>query len=364
MLFERHLFCEASAEHPRYCCGGFIELKDGRLMMVNMEYMAGNVHSEFAGDDEAPCRLCALYSTDRGRTWGGHRVLVENNPGDINVHLPAILRLKDGGILYYFVRYHNLELYTQTTFTGYINRSDDEMESFSQIAEVKYNAHGFLTLRSGRIALPYHKPVGPWGKEVLHAGAIYSDDLGHTWTASNEITLPLRGAMEPRIAQRRDGSVFMTMRTQLGNVFSSVSTDDCATWAKPQPTGLRASESMAGLYPIQDTGDMIIIWNECEEYDYEYNHCGKRTPLTVAVSKDGGETWVHKKHVETAPDYEFTNPHCYFTSYGELIIAYETSKMKIVEFPGLFGRERMSMRAIIADIEWLYSDADDVAGIM
>ena len=364
MLFERHVFHEAAAEHPRYSCGGFLELKDGRLMMVYQEYLAGNTRSEFSGDDEAPCRLCAMYSTDRGRTWGGHRVLVENNPGDVNVHFPAVLRLADGSILFYFLRYHNLELYAQTTFTGYMNRSDNEMESFTPITEVKYDGHVFLTLRSGRIVLPYLRPDGPWGKELIYSGTIYSDDLGHTWTASSEITLPLRGAMEPRIAQRRDGSVFMVMRTKLGNVFSSVSTDECATWSKPQPTGLRAPESMAGLHPIGDTGDMVILWNEVEEYDYQYNHCGKRTPLTIAVSKDGGETWVHKKQIETDPDWEFTNPHCYFAPDGELIIDYEASKMKIVEFPGLFGRERMSMRAIIADLEWLYSDAEDVEGIM
>jgi hypothetical protein len=69
------------------------------------------------------------------------------------------------------------------------------------------------------------RPDGPWGKEHFCAGTIFSDDLGHTWTASSEITLPLRGAMEPRIAQRRGGSVFMVMRPNLGNVFSSVSTD-------------------------------------------------------------------------------------------------------------------------------------------
>jgi hypothetical protein len=61
---------------------------------------------------------------------------------------------------------------------------------------------------------------------------------------------------------------------------------------------------------------------------------------------------------------EFTNPHCYFAPGGELIIDYEASKMKIIEFLGLFGRERMSIRAIIADLEWLYSDAEDVEGIM
>ena len=46
------------------------------------------------------------------------------------------------------------------------------------------------------------------------------------------------------IVELRDGRLLMHMRTQLGAVFQSDSTDGGATWSKPQTTGLRAPQSM------------------------------------------------------------------------------------------------------------------------
>src|SRR5262249_13444810 len=37
-------------------------------------------------------------------------------------------------------------------------------------------------------------------------------------------------------------------------------------------------------------------------------HFGKRTPLSAAVSKDGGKTWSKPRHIETDAGWAFSNP--------------------------------------------------------
>ena len=114
----------------------------------------------------------------------------------------------------------------------------------------------------------------------------------------------------------------------------------------------RAPESMPCLARVPQTGYLIIVWNH-SLFEPEYDHSGRRNPLTVAVSKDDGRSWVKLKDLETDPTWEFTNPACHFTSGGKIIITYVASPMDNPNPPGRLGRSRMSLRAAIGDIEWL-----------
>ena len=162
----------------------------------------------------------------------------------------------------------------------------------------------------------------------------------------------MRGAMEPHIIERSDGTLLMTLRTQLGAVFKSTSSDGGVNWSLAQTTGIRAPESMPCMIKIPQTGDLLLIWND-SLYHPHYDHYGKRTPLTAAISRDEGETWENFKNIETDPVFEFTNPACFFIG-DQVIIIYEASRMDNPEPPGRLGRSRMSMKAAYADIDWFY----------
>ncbi len=72
------------------------------------------------------------------------------------------------------------------------------------------------------------KAVAP--TNTSKAGTIYSDDDGQTWHVCDEfIYLPMRGSMEPKIEELKDGRLLMVMRTQLGSVFQSFSEDGGAS---------------------------------------------------------------------------------------------------------------------------------------
>ena len=143
------------------------------------------------------------------------------------------------------------------------------------------------------------------------------------------------------------------MRNQLGSVFLSRSFDRGETWSLPQSSGLSSCESMPSLTSIPATGDLLLIWNH-SEFDPTYDHSGKRTPLTCAVSKDGGESWSTPKNLEDDPGIEFTNVACSYTREGMAIVTYLTSKMLNPDHPGKLGRAAMSLKGAILDTEWLY----------
>ena len=121
------------------------------------------------------------------------------------------------------------------------------------------------------------------------------------------LDLPLRGAMEPTVAEKPGGGLLMALRTELGSIFYSESTDGIQ-WSLPQTLGIRVPESRASIARIPNSKEMVLVWNNALYDPSSPNgHFGLRTPLTVAISRDGGHTWVNRKNVEADPNYEYTN---------------------------------------------------------
>ena len=342
----------STPELPRKSEGDVVELTDGRLLLVYMEF-GGD------GSDFARTRLVAQESADGGLTWGGHRVITTTAPGDVNVYSPNLVRAQDGRILLLFHRNHGKDDGHGALCTLYAWKSTDEGESFAPHAEFAVKQDCSLCnavvkrLASGRLLLPVSSAVpgahGPWGKCAV--SVLFSDDDGRTWReAANRLTLPLRGAMEPHVEQTRDGRALMVMRNQLGALFLSESADDGVAWSKPQTTGLRTPESCPELTRIPDTGDLLMIWNH-SVYDPGFrSHYGKRSPLTTAVSRDEGRTWEHVRDIEDDPTRAFSNPGCRFTRAGKAIVNYWTCEY----LPDGAMQDIIDLRVAIIDTEWFY----------
>jgi len=355
---------EASPALPRHDSATLLERTDGQLLLAWMRHTGG----ENVGHDHAPCDIASMVSNDGGTTWTDLKILVENNPGDVNIHFPSFLHLKSGDVLLYYQRRHFLEPGQPQRSTSFLCKSSDDGKTFSEpwkhdiVQDTQMSANLLIQLSTGRVVLPTTDMSGRWcgvteeGVPADHsvAGCCYSDDDGRTWEACTTwADLPLRGAMEPHIVELSDGRLLMTLRTQLGAVFQSYSADGGSNWSMPQTTTLQAPESMPCLAMFPTTRDLLMIWNHAR-FNPNFNHSGKRTPLTVAISKDEGRTWENYKDIETDPLYEFTNPSCHFTSSGKVIITYVVSKMDNPDPPGRFGRSIMPLKAAIADVDWFY----------
>lgn len=319
----------SSKQWPRKGEGDVIELADGRLLLVSMEFGG-------EGDDFAKTRLVAHESSDGGLTWGGHRVITDTAPGDVNVYSPNLIRGQDGGVLLIFHRNHDAKGNDpRGGFTLHAWKSSDEGRTFNPLSEFFPRGPYQLCnatvkrLRSGRLLLPLNSAVpavpgdhGPWGKFAVSVA--FSDDDGRTWQASaDKLTLPKRGAMEPHVEQAGDGRVLMVMRSQLGKLQLSESTDDGVHWSEPRPIDLTTPESCPELVRIPSTGDLLMIWNNSFDPNFR-SHFGKRSPLSAAISKDHGRTWQPIGDIESDPRRAFSNPGCRFTRDGRAVINYWT----------------------------------------
>lgn len=342
-----------SREYTRKSEGDVIELNDGRLLLVYMEFSGD-------GSDYAKTRLVAQESADGGLAWGKHREITQSAPGDLNVYSPNLIRGKDGSILLLFMRQHKPGI-----LTNHIWKSTDEGQTFSPLAEF-VPKQGFSLcnatvkrLDSGRLIIPANPAVAgkPAESGPYAATTLYSDDDGLTWKASeSRVELPMRGAMEPHVEQAGKGLVLMAMRNQLGKVYLSESTDDGATWGPAKASDLISPESCPELTRIPGTGDLLMIWNN--SYDPKFrSHFGKRSPLTAAISKDHGKSWQHIRDIETDPKRAFSNPGCRFTKKGKAILNYWTCEY----LPDWAMQDIIDLRVAVIDKAWFYEGPEKSA---
>jgi sialidase-1 len=142
--------------------------------------------------------------------------------------------------------------------------------------------------------------------------------------------------------------VVMAIRTQLGSPYVSRSDDQGDTWSQPWSSGLESPESPLGMTAFPDGSGLLLVY--CSgKFDPKHHHSGERTPLSAAVSGDGGKTW--RKLGEIAGgNHEFgssgNNSIC-FPASGKVVIAYTWSRIP-------WDRTILTggVRVAIADRKW------------
>ncbi len=349
---------KADEQHVRQSEGTAVELSDGKLLLAWIEFSKGEGDSDFF-----PGRIVAKTSTDGGRTFDDYRVLAVPEPGEISAFSPNLLRLADGRLLFVYMRYLSFakarNKYPPATTVAAI--SSDDGRTFSPLATIASEQpiticnHTLKQLASGRIVLPLNRDASEKGQnDHFEAGLAYSDDGGKTWRQSASwVDAPKRGAMEPHVEEIAPDHLLMVMRTQAGSIYKSESRDGGQTWSKGEPLGVESPESCPELLKFPSTGDLLLVWNAAK-YDPAWaSHFGKRTPLSTALSKDGGKTWSAPRHIETDPSYAFSNPGAYFLKSGDLFVNYWSSKYTD---KGYMSNFPIDLKGSIVDREWLIGE--------
>ncbi len=343
-VFTRDVF-EATAENPRYSEGSVIVLRDGRLLYATTEF-------EGSGSDFAKARIIAVESDDGGRSWGSRRVLQEN-VGKQNVMSVTLRRLTDepfdGPIgMFYLIKnsYEDLQVYLRV--------SEDEGATFGEPVRVTtepgyhvLNNDRVTRLTTGRLVVPVASTDDVRNGGRFVSVCYLSDDRGRTWRRGKEsVSYPKRGAMEPEVLERKDGSLLMHFRTQLGHIAVCESGDGGETWSEPRSWGVRAPEAPTTLRQIPSTGDWLLIWNDT--FREGQGHGGKRTPLTAAVSKDEGKTWALRRDLETDENQTYAYTSILFHE-GRVLMTYYVRDEKT---------GRISSRFRSLPIGWFYQGGD------
>ena len=342
-----HVVIEPATEAtPRADTATLVELENGRLLVVYQKYHAGAK----AGNDEGYCNLWSKTSDDGGQTWKDPRLVVDVDQGDVNVMNAMLLKIDQKKLLLVCHRYHHPK---PSTSTAVVYRSVDGGQTFSKVTNIWQRPPTYRVaipplnrLASGRILLAFADRYNDYQYRSMTA---HSDDEGQTWTISaHDVKLPKRGALEPSVAELPDGSLLMSIRTQLGGPYFARSMDQGVRWSAPQFGGLEGGESGTCLRRIPDSERLVLFFNN-SKYVPGHHHYGERTPLTVAISDDHGHQWRILGNLADRKDTEYTNLDCLFASSGQCLLTYMYAEPA-------WNRTQIDLRAAIFDTRLLLED--------
>lgn len=133
-----------------------------------------------------------------------------------------------------------------------------------------------------------------------------SEDGGNTWIRSESFKIDKseitgKGAIQPTFWEYAPGKIAALMRTTGGWVGRADSEDCGKTWTPMRKTSLPNNNSGIDAVLLDD-GRVLLVYNPVSA------NWGARSPLTLAVSKDNGETWTDIANLENEPKKEFSYP--------------------------------------------------------
>ena len=364
--FENEVYsatlAHSTSGHPRHDHQLIFPLDEHRLLFVWCAYYVRNPgliwdHS-YSGrhtQDAAPCQISGRVSLDAGRHWSEPFTLQENLGAD-NVKHPNLLRISDGRLLFSYTQRDS----ARESLRVFARFSDDQAASWSAPRQISpdrgwyfTNADHILLHSSGRIILLCHagEIYGPG--DHYQALCLYSDDSGETWQQSRTgADLPRRGAEEPAVVERQDGSLLALLRTSLGKLYRCTSKDRGETWSTPQETSLAAPSAATCMKRMPD-GNLLLIWNNTPPFGETFPATGithqPRNPLVAAVSRDDGETWGDFKIVEQRLGYDHGYPSVSFIGEEAFVTYYSTIKSGL-------GSPGCEVRLKVYPLSWFTSE--------
>ncbi|MEO7652192.1 MAG: sialidase family protein, partial [Bryobacteraceae bacterium] len=252
-------------------------LPDGRLLAV-----------WFCGPFEGAVNQVILgaYSADDGQTWSRGEVM-QDFPRQSDFDPSLLVSGTRTHLFLIACRWNRYPfVHGEKNFVGkesyriFHRVSDDSGRTWSEPTTVQPEP-AFCTRgngirhSSGTLLVPIYQMSGD------HACVLKSTDDGRTWKRAGRVTCPM-GTEEPVIAELRSGAVMMILRTRDGYLWRAISTDRGETWAASTKTDIVAARASHSILRTRD-GRLVLTHDECPPPN--------RTPLTVRVSNDDGESW-------------------------------------------------------------------------
>ncbi len=190
--------------------------------------------------------------------------------------------------------------------------SQDHGQTWSEPRElVPGDAGGRGPVKNKPIILSDGSWLAPASTEynLWEAFADRSTDRGVTWERSENFPIDRtvfkgKGAIQPTFWESAPGRLHALMRACAGRAWRCDSEDYGKTWTPVRDAGLPNNNSGLDALRLED-GRVLLVFNPIGK------NWGPRTPLSLAVSHDNGETWELFAHFEDDPpktDFEYSYP--------------------------------------------------------
>ena len=210
---------------------------------------------------------------------------------------------------------------------GLMKRSSDGGRTWSKAERLPDGIYGPiknkpLLLADGTLICPSSEE----GDEGWRAHFEFTKDAGRTWEKGEPINdSKLYLAIQPTLLTYADNRMQALVRTRNAVIGSSWSADNGKTWSLMQPCGLPNNNSGIDAVSLKD-GRQLVVYNHVKSA--QNSQKGYRTPLNVAVSKDG-KHWDAALVLEDSEISQYSYPAVIQTSDGLVHIVYTWRRERI-----------------------------------
>lgn len=225
---------------------------------------------------------------------------------------PVLFQPKEGPLLLFYKVGPD-----PSSWWGMLRTSDDQGKTWSDARRLPEGIVGPIKnkpvqLASGEILCPTSSEDAGWRVHFER-----TSDLGKTWTRTEPLNDGKKiGAIQPSVLFLEKDQLMALGRSGQGRIFQITSGDAGKTWGEMTLTSLPNPNSGTDAVTLKDGRHLLI-----------YNHSRGRTPLNLAVSKDGRE-WQAALVLEDTPG-EYSYPAIVQTSDGLVHVTYTWKRQRV-----------------------------------
>jgi len=279
---------------------GLERAKNGRLWAT---WYAG-------GDTEGPLNYCVLVTSgDDGKTWSGPKVVLDP-PGNVRAFDPCLWHDPEGRLWFFWAQGYSHWDGRAGVWCITTTESDNEDPTWSEPLRI---CDGIMmnkptVLSTGEWLLPV--AIWAFGPKVMDEAfghdisattgskVICSTDKGATWSVLGQSDVKERACDEHMVVERKDGSLWMVVRTQYG-LGESFSTDRGKTWSEGQPAKTVSHIPHARFFIRRLASGKLLFVKHNPPTQKGRSH------LTAFLSDDDGQTWYGGLMIDERPSVSY-----------------------------------------------------------
>lgn len=183
-----------------------------------------------------------------------------------------------------------------------------------------------VLLADGRLLCPSSKETEIDNEDHWQVFVEETSDWGKTWKISEPLNDGIKtNAIQPSILEYGNGKLQMLCRSREDRLMSFWSTDNGHSWSAIETTFIPNPNSGTDAVSLKD-GRQLLVFNPTVKYEGKWG--GPRSPLDVALSKDGKE-WKSVLRLEEEEGAEFSYPAVIQSADGTIHITYTYKRSRI-----------------------------------
>jgi len=301
-MFRKEVIFKTIRGYPRSHASTIVQANNGDILVA-----------WYAGDYEGAANQAIFLSRLTDGKWSPPLKVVDT-PGKPDGN-PVLFKKKTGEIYLYYVVMHGRGW--ETCDIRYV-MSNDQGFSWSPM-KIFHKELGWMIrnepiyLSTGEIIFPIYDERD-WSSIFL-----VSKDEERTWIQSNKL-ISRPGNIQPAVVELSDRSLLAFMRTsgKGGYIWYSRSFNHGLTWTNPKHTNFKNPNSAIDLIKLSN-GSLLLAFND------SFN---SRTPLSLILSEDEGETWKYYKVIEKR-EGEYSYPSLLEDKDGLIHLVYTNNRKNI-----------------------------------